>query len=162
MDILNIGNMRKKAKLEHTVIIPMYLGERFESLKEVFKIDVKRKVRRLSKGMQKQVAFWLGICACPKVMVLDEPVAGLDLLATEEMYHIIYDLNRQNGITVIMITHDVDRAVRDATHILHLHKKNIFFGEKAEYLECPECRRFIENEAKENHGCKKEGCSCNG
>ena len=59
----------------------LYTGwdwDRFNSLKDVFKIDTKRKVRRLSKGMQKQAAFWLGISACPDVMILDEPVDGLD------------------------------------------------------------------------------------
>lgn len=118
--------------------------------------------RELSGGQQQRVLLARALCATRRLLLLDEPVAGLDLLVTEEMYHIIYDLNRNHEITVIMITHDIDRAVRDATHILHLHKDNIFFGEKAEYLECPECRRFIENEAKENHGCRKEGCSCNG
>ena len=52
--------------------------ECFEKLKEVFKIDVTKKARRLSKGMQKQVAFWLGLCTMPDVMILDEPVDGLD------------------------------------------------------------------------------------
>ena len=126
--------------------------------------DIKHKCyRELSGGQQQRVLLARALCATQKLLLLDEPVAGLDLLATEEMYHIIYDLNRQNGITVIMITHDIDRAVRDATHILHLHKKDVFFGEKSHFLECDTCRQFTQNEAESGHGCcKKGGCHCNG
>ena len=117
--------------------------------------------RELSGGQQQRVLLARALCATQKLLLLDEPVAGLDLLVTEEMYHIIYDLNRNKGITVIMITHDVDRAVRDATHILHLHKKHVFFGDKENYLECEICRRFTENEAESGHGCCKKGdCHC--
>ena len=55
-------------------IYPKWDWELFEKLKDIFRIDVKRKARRLSKGMQKQVAFWLGLCTVPEIMVLDEPV----------------------------------------------------------------------------------------
>lgn len=117
--------------------------------------------RELSGGQQQRVLLARALCATQKLLLLDEPVAGLDLLVTEEMYHIIYDLNKQKGITVIMITHDVDRAVRDATHILHMHKDKVFFGDKAHYLECDTCRQFTENEAESGHGCcKKGGCHC--
>lgn len=117
--------------------------------------------RELSGGQQQRVLLARALCATSRLLLLDEPVAGLDLLVTEEMYHIIYDLNRNQGITVIMISHDLDRALRDATHILHLHQDNIFFGEKAEYLECPECRRFTEREASEKRGCIEKRCGCN-
>ena len=119
--------------------------------------------RELSGGQQQRVLLARALCATQKLLLLDEPVAGLDLLATEEMYHIIYDLNRKNGITVIMITHDVNRALRDATHILHLHKNDVFFGDKSHYLECETCRKFTENEAESGHGCcEKGGCHCHG
>jgi len=119
--------------------------------------------RELSGGQQQRVLLARALCATQKLLLLDEPVAGLDLLATEEMYHIIHDLNRNNGITVIMITHDVNRALRDATHILHLHKNDVFFGDKAHYLECETCRKFTENESQSGHGCcEKGGCHCHG
>ena len=82
--------------------------------------------RELSGGQQQRVLLARALCATRKVLLLDEPVAGLDLMVTEELYNIIYDLNRNHDITVIMITHDVDRALRDATHILHLHKDETF------------------------------------
>ena len=98
--------------------------------------------RELSGGQQQRVLLARALCATQKLLLLDEPVAGLDQMVTEELYGIIYDLNRNHGITIIMITHDVDRALRDATHILHLHKDETFFGDKAHYLECSTCRHF--------------------
>lgn len=92
------------------------------------------------------------LCAAQKVLLLDEPAAGLDRMATEELYHIIFDLNRHHGITIIMITHDVDRALRDATHILHLHKDETFFGDRDRYLECATCRQLTEEERREASG----------
>ena len=90
--------------------------------------------RELSGGQQQRVLLARALCATRKVLLLDEPVAGLDLMVPEELYNIIYDLNRNHDITVIMITHDVDRALRDATHILHLHKDETFYGNKESYL----------------------------
>jgi len=111
--------------------------------------------RELSGGQQQRVLLARALCATQKLLLLDEPVAGLDLMVTEEFYHIIYDLNRHHGITVIMITHDVDRALRDATHILHLHKDETFYGDKESYLECATCRHFTETEQRGgNGGCR--------
>ena len=100
--------------------------------------------RELSGGQQQRVLLARALCATQKLLLLDEPVAGLDLMVTDELYRVIYDLNRNQGITVIMVTHDVDRALRDATHILHLHKDETFFGKKDEYLQCRTCRHFTE------------------
>ena len=108
--------------------------------------------RELSGGQQQRVLLARALCATRKVLLLDEPVAGLDLMVTEELYNIIYDLNRNHDITVIMITHDVDRALRDATHILHLHKDETFYGDKESYLECTTCRHFTEEEQRGETG----------
>ena len=67
------------------------------------------------------------LCASSKMILLDEPVAGLDPDATRDMYEIIAELNRQ-GVTVIMISHDTEAALRYATHVLHLARKPLFFG----------------------------------
>jgi zinc transport system ATP-binding protein len=73
------------------------------------------------------------LCATEKLLLLDEPVAGLDPLATQEMYEIIEKLNK-NGITVIMISHDIEAAIKHSTHILHLgSQKALFFGTVEEY-----------------------------
>ncbi len=110
--------------------------------------------RELSGGQQQRVLLARALCATQKLLLLDEPVAGLDLIATDELYRIISELNRQHGITLIMITHDVDRALRDATHILHLHKNETFYGDKESYLECATCRHLTETERRE----ETEGC----
>lgn len=95
--------------------------ERYNSLKEVFKIDTKRKVRRLSKGMQKQVAFWLGVCACPKVMILDEPVDGLDPVMRKNVWRIVLQDVAENETTVLVSSHNLRELedVCDYVGIMH-------------------------------------------
>lgn len=93
----------------------------------------KRCYRELSGGQQQRVLLARALCATEKLLLLDEPVAGLDPLATEEMYETIKDLN-ENGITVIMISHDIEAAIKHSTHILHLgNQKPLFFGKAGEY-----------------------------
>ena len=72
---------------------------------------------------------------------IDEPVSGLDPKATAEMYALIEELNRNDGITVIMISHDITAAVQYASHLLHIGD-TVFFGTKAEYLRSPQGRLF--------------------
>jgi len=81
------------------------------------------------------------LCATQKMLLLDEPVSGLDPKVTAEMYTFIEKLNREDGITVIMISHDVAAAVRYASHILHIGD-TVFFGTKADYLQSPQGRLF--------------------
>ena len=88
--------------------------------------------RELSGGQQQRVLLARALCAARKLLLLDEPVAGLDPTATEEMYRLIDDLNRQ-GITIIMVSHDLTAALRYATHVLHIGHKTYFFGTRDEY-----------------------------
>ena len=81
------------------------------------------------------------LCATRKMLLLDEPVSGLDPKVTAEMYALIEKLNREDGITVIMISHDIAAAVQYASHILHIGD-TVFFGTKADYLESPQGRLF--------------------
>ena len=99
--------------------------ERFESLKEIFKIDVKRKVRRLSKGMQKQVAFWLGICACPKVMILDEPVDGLDPVMRKNVWKIVLQDVAEHETTVLVSSHNLRELEDVCDHVGIMHKGEV-------------------------------------
>lgn len=114
--------------------------------------------KELSGGQQQRVLLARALCATSRLLLLDEPVSGLDMIATEELYHVMRDLNRHHGITVIMITHDIDRALRDATHILHLHKDEIFFGDKLNYMECKTCRHLSENDAETDRNVCNCGC----
>ena len=88
--------------------------------------------RELSGGQQQRVLLARALCATQKMLLLDEPVSGLDPVVTKEMYALIEDLHK-DGITIIMISHDIEAAKKYATHILHIGK-NIFFGTKEEYI----------------------------
>ena len=89
--------------------------------------------RELSGGQRQRVLLARALCATKKVLLLDEPVSGLDPVVTADMYNLIYSLNREEGITVITVSHDISAALKYADHILHIGK-NLFFGTKAEYL----------------------------
>ena len=91
----------------------------------------KKCYRELSGGQQQRTLLARAFCATQKMLLLDEPVTGLDPIATEEMYSLIKNLN-DNGITIIMISHDVDAALKYATHVLHIGKE-VFFGKVGDY-----------------------------
>ena len=101
----------------------------------------KRCYRELSGGQQQRVLLARALCATRKMLLLDEPVSGLDPKVTAEMYALIEKLNREDGITVIMISHDIAAAVKYASHILHIGD-SVFFGTKAAYLQSPQGRLF--------------------
>lgn len=103
--------------------------------------------RDLSGGQQQRVLLARGLCATQKVLLLDEPVSGLDLKVTEEMYSLIADLNSKYNITVIMITHDIQAAVKYSTHILHIGDST-FFATNKEYRQTKFYKAFTD---------KKEG-----
>ena len=101
----------------------------------------KRCYRELSGGQQQRVLLARALCATQKMLLLDEPVSGLDPKVTAEMYRLIGELNHRDGITIIMISHDIAAAVKYASHILHIGN-TVFFGTKAEYLQSPQGRLF--------------------
>jgi zinc transport system ATP-binding protein len=100
-----------------------------------------RPYRDLSGGQQQRVLLSRALCATQKVLLLDEPVAGLDPNVTAEMYLLIEKLNRE-GITIIMISHDISAAAKYASHILHIGDR-LFFGSKEEYLESEAGKEFL-------------------
>ena len=93
----------------------------------------RRCYRDLSGGQQQRVLLARALCATRKLLLLDEPVSGLDPKVTAEMYQLISDLNRKEGITIIMISHDLGAALQYATHILHIGAQ-IWFGTRDDYL----------------------------
>lgn len=92
-----------------------------------------RSYRNLSGGQQQRVLLARALCATGKLLLLDEPVSGLDPMVTAEMYEIISRLNREQGITIIMISHDLQGALKYGTKILHMESGAYFFGTTAEY-----------------------------
>jgi len=106
--------------------------------------DIKDKCyMELSGGQQQRVLLARAMCATKKLLLLDEPVTGLDPVATNEMYNLIKLINLCDNTSVIMISHDIHEAVRYATHILHLGNRQLFFGTTAQYRESDLARRFV-------------------
>lgn len=105
----------------------------------------KRCYRELSGGQQQRVLLARALCATKKMLLLDEPVSGLDPKVTAELYELIAKLNTEDKITIIMISHDISAALRYADHILHIGE-NVFYGTKAEYLETAQGKLFYKNE----------------
>ncbi len=102
----------------------------------------RRCYRELSGGQQQRVLLARALCATSKILLLDEPVTGLDPKAQADLYELIADLNR-SGITMIMVSHDVS-AVRYASHILHIgSKEQLFFGTREDYLASSLGRSFL-------------------
>ena len=97
--------------------------------------------RELSGGQQQRVLLARALCATQKMLLLDEPVSGLDPKVTAEMYTLIEKLNKDDEITVIMISHDIAAALRYANRILHIGG-TVFFGTKEDYLKSAQGRLF--------------------
>jgi zinc transport system ATP-binding protein len=103
----------------------------------------KRCYRELSGGQQQRVLLARALCAAKKMLLLDEPVAGLDPIASQEMYDSIRSINRRDGMTIIMVSHDIRGALAYATHILHLaNRTQLFFGTALEYRKSSAGLRF--------------------
>ncbi len=98
--------------------------------------------RELSGGQQQRVLLARALCATKKLLVLDEPVAGLDPVVTKNLYRLISDINNE-GTTVIMVSHDIHAAIEFASHILHIGNKPLFFGTKEDYQNSDGCHCFI-------------------
>ena len=98
-------------------IYPQWSQELFEKLHEIYKIDLNRKVIRLSKGMQKQVAFWLGISAQPDVMILDEPIDGLDPVMRRNTWKLILNEVSERGMTVLISSHNLRELEDVCDHV---------------------------------------------
>lgn len=118
---------------------PFYLKKERELADEMMqKLGItslaKRCYRELSGGQQQRVLLARALCATRKILLLDEPVTGLDPKASNEMYELINSLNKNDGVTIIMVSHDMNAAVKYAEHILHIGGKQLFFGSKNDYL----------------------------
>lgn len=120
--------------------------------KEIAKINMEklkisnlknRCYRELSGGQQQRVLLARALCSTGKLLLLDEPVSGLDPLATQELYELVSEINKNFGVSILMISHDIDSAVRHSDKILHLHKNQLFFGSTAAYLESDISKRFF-------------------
>lgn len=101
--------------------------------------------RDLSGGQQQRVLLARALCATEKLLLLDEPVTGLDPVMTADFYRLIEQIHQQNGVTVIMVSHDMESALRYATHILHLGNTQLFYGTTQEYKNSPAGQKFLQH-----------------
>jgi zinc transport system ATP-binding protein len=112
--------------------------------------ELKKKCYRdLSGGQQQRTLLARALCAIddggeqPKLLVLDEPTAGLDFEAQKGFYEIIYNLNKDEKLTIIMVSHDLHNSVKYASHILKLDKEQMFFGETCDFLTTPAAEELL-------------------
>ena len=107
-------------------IYPQFDAKLFYRMQEFFpNIDVKRNIRRLSKGMQKQVAFWLAICCKPELMILDEPVDGLDPVMRRQIWNIIMSEVAEHQMTVLVSSHNLRELEDVCDHVGIMHEGKI-------------------------------------
>ncbi len=111
---------------------------RQKAMENMKKLDIEhlknRCYRELSGGQQQRVLLARALCAGKKMLLLDEPVTGLDPIVTAEFYELIKKVNTEFSVTIVMVSHDIHSCLDYATHILHLKKNDSFFGTKEEYI----------------------------
>lgn len=117
-DIFYFANasIREMAQFYRSVY-PQFDMDRFNKLGEIFKLDQKRQMRRLSKGMQKQAAFWTAISLKPEILILDEPVDGLDPVMRRQIWSIIMSDVAENGTTVLVSSHNLRELEDVCDHV---------------------------------------------
>ena len=116
----------------------------FEKMKMLGISDLSRQCfRDLSGGQKQRVLLARALCATKTLLLLDEPVTGLDPIVTAEFYELIQRINKESGIAVVMVSHDIESAVKYATHILHLQEKVLFFGTAGAYQKSRVGRTFL-------------------
>lgn len=117
-----------------------------EILKDFGMADyVKASFGSLSGGQKQRVLLARALCATDKLLLLDEPTTGLDPVATEELYELLKRLNREKKTTILMVSHDLNKAVSDAGLILHVNKRSGcgYFGPADKYLDSDAARHFL-------------------
>ena len=102
--------------------------------------------RALSGGQQQRVLLARALCAARRLLILDEPITGLDPAAAQDLYKTLAYLNRKEGMAVVMVTHDLKAALHSARTVLHIGRDDWFYGMVADYLASPQGRRFGEEE----------------
>ena len=124
--------------LNRNALFPFYTKEnKARAKREIERMKIEsiadKSYRDLSGGQQQRVLLARALCATEKLLLLDEPVSGLDPIVTSEMYEVIHELNH-SGVTVIMVTHDIHNAVHYGSKILNMSKNDYFFGTSDEYI----------------------------
>lgn len=107
-----------------------------------------RSYLELSGGQQQRVLLARAVCAAEKLVLLDEPVTGLDIAATNNFYNLICHLNTHHDMTILMVSHDIETAVKYCGKVLHLGDGVQYFGSAKEYTNTGTYKRFVQKEEK--------------
>lgn len=99
--------------------------------------------RELSGGQQQRVLIARALCATEQLLILDEPITGLDPSAIQDFYHLIKKLNKEDGTTIIMVSHDIGNVISQANKILHLHRRVVFCGTAEAYRQSVAGKEFL-------------------
>lgn len=130
----------------HKIHVIYSRAEKATALMNMGKLGVlelrKRCYRDLSGGQQQRVLLARALCAAESLLILDEPVTGLDPAATQELYRILRYLNEKENIAIVMVTHDLAAALREAGTVMHIGRSGWFYGTVEEYLASNEGKRF--------------------
>lgn len=130
----------------HKIHVIYSHAEKASALMNMGKLGVlelrKRCYRDLSGGQQQRVLLARALCAAESLLILDEPVTGLDPAATQELYRILRYLNEKENIAIVMVTHDLAAALREAGTVMHIGRSGWFYGTVEEYLASNEGKRF--------------------
>ena len=115
-----------------------------DKMKQLNITDIQKKsYRDLSGGQQQRVLLARALCATEKLLLLDEPVSGLDPVMTADLSQVVARLNQTQGITVLMVSHDLESAIKYGNKILHMKTETAFFGSTADYLKTEMCQRMM-------------------
>lgn len=128
-------------------IIPFYSKSQktfaIENMKLVGIDHLKKKsFQQLSGGQQQRVLLARALCATSKLLILDEPITGLDPIASQDFYQLVTQLNK-SGITIIMVSHDITESLKHASHILHLTEDSFYFGTTHQYIHSDIGNKFL-------------------
>lgn len=118
------ASIREMAKL-YEGVYPSFSRERYQKMKEVFPLDERQMIRRMSKGMQKQAAFWLTMCCMPEYLILDEPVDGLDPVMRRQVWSILLGDVAERGTTVLVSSHNLRELEDVCDHVGIMNKGKV-------------------------------------
>ena len=126
-------------------------AEKSEALMNMGKLGIlelkDKSYRDLSGGQQQRALLARALCAANRLLILDEPITGLDPAATQDLYKTLAYLNEKEGMAIVMVTHDLKAALRSARTVLHIGHRGVFLGSVHDYLASPQGRRFKEEDA---------------
>ena len=171
----NVGYMFQNYALFPTMTVEQNVGaglagnkkkkqEQVQKMIRHFRLEglEKRLPRELSGGQQQRVLIARALCATTRLLILDEPITGLDPMAIQDFYAMIRRLNREDGVAILMVSHDLRNAVEEANKILHLQKQVLFYGPAHDYMNSQAAGHFFHEKEQgqciPTAVCRKGGC----